>query len=71
MKYLEIKFLTGVGLFAALADTPQEPKHAYISYFVNGVEVTDFNDLITEHRQEFNSMANDLCYKHGLIKYSY
>lgn len=61
MKALEIMNYDGKG-FAVLVETkPEDETKGYVSYFINGIEITDWSKLVKRYQIMFTALADNLC----------
>lgn len=51
--------------------TETEEGKGHVEYFVNGYQVTDWTRLKSVYQKLFSAMADDVCNKAGLTKWSY
>jgi tetrahydromethanopterin S-methyltransferase subunit F len=58
--------------FAVLVETmPDDDTKGYVSYFIEGSQITDCSKLITRYQRLFTTLADNLCEGLAVIKWSY
>ncbi len=48
-----------------------EPNNGFISYFINGIQINEWEKIKPLYQQIFTALADDLCKGYCLTKYSY
>lgn len=71
MKTLSTLKIHKVELVCVVETLPGEEIKAHVDYFINGYHVTDWAKIKPEYQQLFNVMADVICSREGLIKWSY
>lgn len=72
MKAIETITTDESKVLAVLVETmPNDDTKAYVSYFINGVEVIEWTKLKTQEQRLFNALADNLCDGLCLTKWSY
>ena len=59
--------LLGVYLETSTADE----RKAHISYFIDGIEVTDWSKIANRYQRILTALADNLCEGMNVIKWSY
>ena len=52
-------------------DNLMDETKGFVSYFINGDEIGDFDKILPRYQRLFNLMADNLCEGLAVIKYSY
>ena len=71
MKAIEIIETEGKRLGVLVETKGNDETKGYVSYFIDGLEITDFSKLVTRYQRLFNTMADNLCKGLAVTKYSY
>lgn len=71
MKALEIMNYDGK-MFAVLVETkPKDDTKGYLSYFIDGNEITNFSRLVKRYQVMFTALSDTICDGLDLQKFSY
>lgn len=54
-----------------LIETKEDEKKAFVSYFINGIEITEWSKLVKRYQATLTVLADNMCEGMGLIKWSY
>ena len=59
-------------ILAVLVETkPEDDTKGYVSYFINGIEITDWSRLVKRYQVMFTALADNLCEGLAVQKWSY
>jgi hypothetical protein len=70
MKAIETIIYNGK-ILSVLVQTQSEENKGYISYFIDGLEITDFDKITKQFQRIFTALADNICEGLGLVKWSY
>ena len=71
MKAVEIMDYEGKR-FAVLVETmPEDDTKGYVSYFIDGNQITDWSRLVKRYQVMFTALADNLCEGLAVTKWSY
>lgn len=71
MKAIEIMDYDGKRLAVYVETLPEDDTKATVSYFINGIEITDWSKLVKRYQTTFTVLSDNLCEGLGVIKWSY
>ncbi|MBP9690407.1 MAG: hypothetical protein KBE91_12390 [Bacteroidia bacterium] len=58
--------------FGVLVETrPEDDTKGYVSYFIEGIEITDWSKLVKRYQVMLTSLADNLCEGMAVQKWSY
>lgn len=56
---------------AVLVETHEDETKGYVSYFIDGMQLTDWSKLVTRYQRIFSAIADNLCEGLAVTKWSY
>jgi len=71
MKAIEMINYEGKNLTALIETMPDDDTKAYVSYFIDGIEITDWSKLVKRYQRILSALADNLCEGLALTKWSY
>lgn len=71
MKAIEIINYENKRLGVLVETKPDSEIKGYVSYFIDGIEITDWSKLVKRYQVMLTVLADNLCEALGLIKWSY
>ena len=71
MKALEMINYDGKILAVLVETKPEDDTKGYVSYFINGIEITDWSRLVKRYQVMFTALADNLCEGLAVQKWSY
>jgi len=71
MKAIEIINYENKRLGVLVETKPEDDTKGYVSYFIDGIEITDWSKLVKRYQVMLTVLADNLCEGLGLIKWSY
>lgn len=71
MKAIEIINYDGKRLSILVETLPESDTKGYVSYFVDGIEITDWSKLVKRYQRILEALSDNLCEGLGLVKWSY
>ena len=71
MKAIEMINYEGKCLSVYVETMPGDETKGYVSYFIDGIQITDWGKLVKRYQRIFTALADNLCEGMTLIKWSY
>jgi hypothetical protein len=71
MKAIETVQYEGKVLGVLVETKPQDETKGYVSYFIDGIEITDWGRIAPRYRRILTALADNLCEVFCLTKWSY
>ena len=71
MKKVDTLILQGKILTVLVETLPEDETKAYVSYFVNGQQVINWENLTELQRSMFTVLADEICQQSSLLKWGY
>jgi hypothetical protein len=70
MKALEIISYEGKTL-SVFVETKYDDNKGWVSYFIDGLEITDFDKILKRYQRIFEALADNICEGLQIEKHSY
>ena len=71
MKAIEIISYEGKRLSVLVETMQDDDTKGYVSYFIDGIEITDWSKLVKRYQRILTSLSDNLCEGLALTKWSY
>jgi hypothetical protein len=71
MKAIEIINYENKRLGVLVETKEDSDTKGYVSYFIDGIEITDWSKLVKRYQLMFTALADNICDGLGLQKWSY
>ena len=71
MKAVEMINYEGKHLSVLVETMPEDETKGYVSYFIDGIQITDWGKLVKRYQRILTALADNLCEGMALTKWSY
>ena len=71
MKAIEMISYEGKRLSVLVETLPDNDTKGYVSYFVDGIQITDWGKLVKRYQRILTALADNLCEGLAVTKWSY
>jgi len=71
MKAVEMINYEGKRLSVLVETMPEDETKGYVSYFIDGIQITDWGKLVKRYQRILTALSDNLCEGMALTKWSY